>query len=91
MAVRDVADDAIEVHVQQAGEWAKMRRCDLVGSGCFVDEAHDIVTIGTVIEPSHPRRIRRAGKGQWGKEYQGQNDRKSGSDRLPHRTGGHGR
>ena len=54
MAVRDVAVDAIGVHDQQAGEWAKMRRYGLVGSGCFVDEAHNIVTVGTVIESSHP-------------------------------------
>jgi len=54
MTVRNVANDAIEVHVQQAREWAKMRRCGLVGSGGFVDETHDIVTVGTVVEPSHP-------------------------------------
>jgi len=54
MAVRHVAGDVIEVHFQQAGEWAKMRRCGLVGSGSFVDEAHDIVTVRTVIESSHP-------------------------------------
>jgi hypothetical protein len=54
MAVRDVAVDAIEVHDQKAGEWAKMRRYGLIGSGCFVDEVHDIVAVGTVIESSHP-------------------------------------
>ena len=54
MAVRDVAVDAIEIHDQQAGEWAQMRRYGLVGSGCFVDEAHNIVTVGTVIESGHP-------------------------------------
>ena len=54
MTIRDMADDAIKVHVQQAGEWAKMRRSGLVGSGGFVDETHDIVTVGTVVEPSYP-------------------------------------
>jgi len=54
MTVKDVADDAIKVHVQQAGEWAKMRRSGLVSSGGFVDETHDIVTVGTVVEPSYP-------------------------------------
>jgi len=54
MAVRPVAGDVIEVHFQQAGEWAKMRRCGLVGSGSFADETHDIVTVGIVIESSHP-------------------------------------
>jgi len=52
--VRDVADDAIKVHVQQAGERAKMRRSGLVTSGGFVDETHDIVTVGAVVEPNHP-------------------------------------
>jgi len=54
MAVRDVAADPIEGYVQQTGEWAKMRRCGVVGSGGFVDETHDIVTVGTVVEPSYP-------------------------------------
>jgi hypothetical protein len=54
VTVRDVAEDTIKAHVQQAGQWAKMRRSGLVGSGGFVDEAHDIVTIGTVVESRHP-------------------------------------
>jgi len=54
MVVRDVAGDAIEAHFQQAGEWAKMRGGGLVGTGRFVDEAHDIVTIGTVVDPGNP-------------------------------------
>jgi len=54
MVVRDVADDANKVHVQQAGEWAKLRRSGLVSSGGVVDETHDIVTVGTVIETRHP-------------------------------------
>jgi hypothetical protein len=54
MAFRDVADDALEVHVKQTGDWAKMRQCRLVRSGSFVDEDYDIVAVGTVVEPGHP-------------------------------------
>ena len=54
MALRDVAGDAIEAHFQQAGEWAKMRGCGRVGSGRFVDEIHDIVTVGSIVESSDP-------------------------------------
>jgi len=50
----DVADDALRENFQHAGKWAKMLRCGRVGSGCFVDEAHDIVTVGTVVESSDP-------------------------------------
>jgi len=91
MAFRDVTGDALEAHFQQAGEGAKMRRRGLVGSGCLVDEAYDIVTVGTVVETGHPRRIRGAGKGQWREQNQHQNDRKGGSDHLPDGTGGLGR
>jgi hypothetical protein len=56
-------DDAVERNSQQAGKWAKMRQCGCVGSGCFVDEAHDIVTVGTIEDAGDPRRIRRTGKG----------------------------
>jgi hypothetical protein len=31
-----------------------MRQYGSVGSGCFVDEAHDIVTVGTVVESGDP-------------------------------------
>ena len=54
MAVRDVAVDAIEVHDQQAGEWAKMRWSGCVGSGCFVDKAHDIVTVSIIVDSGDP-------------------------------------
>jgi hypothetical protein len=42
MAVRGVAVDAIEVHDQKAGEWAKMRRYGLIGSGCFATKARGV-------------------------------------------------
>ena len=54
MAVRNVVDDGIDVHFYEAGEGVKMRRCGRAGSGCFVDEAHDIVTISTVVESGDP-------------------------------------
>jgi hypothetical protein len=54
IAVRDVAADVLEGHFQLARTGAKMRRWDRLSSGCFVDEDHDIVTVGTVVGSSDP-------------------------------------
>jgi len=54
MAVDDVVADVLEGHCQQAGKWARMRRCGCVGSGCVVDEAHDIVTVSTIVDSGDP-------------------------------------
>jgi len=53
-AVRDIAGYVLEGHVQQAGKGAKMRRWGRVGSGCFVDEAHDIVTVCIIVDSGDP-------------------------------------
>jgi hypothetical protein len=54
IAVRDVATDVLEGRCQQAGMWAKMRRYGRVGSGSFVDEAHNIVTVSTIVDSGDP-------------------------------------
>ena len=54
IAVRDVAAGVLEGHCQQAGKGANMRRWGRVGSGCFVDEAHDIVTVSTIVDSGDP-------------------------------------
>jgi hypothetical protein len=54
IAVRDVAADVLEGHCPQAGMWAKMRRSGRVGSGWFIDEAHDIVTVSTIVDSGDP-------------------------------------
>jgi len=54
IAVRDVVDRAPKGHFEQAGKWAKMRRCRRVGSRCFVNEAHDIIAVSTIVDSSDP-------------------------------------
>jgi len=54
IAVRDGAADLLEGHFQQVGKWAKMRRWGRVGSGCFGDEAHDIVTVSIIVDSGDP-------------------------------------
>ena len=54
IAVRDVAADVLEGHFQQAGKRAKIRPEGRVGSGCFVDEAHDIVTVRIIVDSGDP-------------------------------------
>ena len=46
--------DVPEGHCQQAGMWVKMRRSGRVGSGCFIDEAHDIVAVSTIVDSGDP-------------------------------------
>jgi len=64
-----------------------MPRGGRTGTGCFTDETHDIVTISAIIDSGDPRWIGRGGKGNRLQQDQRQNDRKSGKDRSPHRTG----
>ena len=54
IAVGDVAGDVLEGHFQQAGKGATMRRWVRIGSGCFVDEAHYIVSVSTIVESGDP-------------------------------------
>jgi len=53
-AVRNVANDALEGYLQQAGERAKVRQGGVVGRGRFVDEVHDLVAVSTVVESRDP-------------------------------------
>jgi len=69
MAVTDVAGDALGGHFQQAGKSAKVRRWRRVGSGCFIDEAHNIVTVSIIVDSGDPCRIHRYGKGDDGEQY----------------------
>ena len=64
-----------------------MRRHGYVRSRGFVEKAHDIVAVSAIVDSGDPRWIGRGGKGNRREQDQRQNDRKSGKDRLPHRTG----
>ena len=86
MTSTDGVDDALERNSQQTGESAKMRLRGRVGSGCFADEAHDIVTVGTIVDSGDPPRIRRTGKRNRRKEYQCHDDRKKGDKSALQRT-----
>ena len=52
----------------------------------LVDKAHDIVTVGTIVDSADPPRIRRTGKGNRGQKYQRDDDWKRGEESMPHGT-----
>lgn len=70
---------------------SNVRSVGRVSSRSVVDKTHDIVTVSAIVDSSYPGWVWGACEGDDGKQCHGQNDRESGSDRLPHGTGGHRR